>query len=231
MTEPVFPIIRNAGVDGKLVSFAATLSEPANRAAIAFRAALGQANWPGVLETSSSLVSAYLRFDLSVTSHAKIQKSLHKLLETQDWYASDLPKKRKLWRIPAVFDVALTPQLAEAAEMSGQSVKDAVSSLCDTQLRVYNIGFAPGQPYLGTLSEAWNLPRQTALTPQVPVGAITVALRQIVMFSVTSPTGWRHMNPFALSPGDEVIYTPVSAQTLHTLRADPDGGATAVDLP
>ena len=35
---PGFPIIRTAGIDGMLVSFGDRLSEPANRAAIAFRA-------------------------------------------------------------------------------------------------------------------------------------------------------------------------------------------------
>ena len=36
--DPVWPCIRTVGVDGMLVSFGDALSEPANRAALAFRA-------------------------------------------------------------------------------------------------------------------------------------------------------------------------------------------------
>lgn len=36
------------------------------------------------------------------------------------------------------------------------------------------------------------------MTPQVPVGAVTVAIRQIVLLSVPSPTGWRHVGQTAL---------------------------------
>lgn len=244
MSDQIYPVLRNAGVDGKIVTFAKDFSEPANRAALAFRAAVRGENWDGVLETASSLVSSYLRFDLAATTHQDMDQRLLALLSTQDWYQAGLPSKRKLWRIPAVFDEALTPQLREAAELSGQSIKAAVSSVCEAPLRVLNIGFAPGQPYLGSLPDQWNIPRQTELTKEVPIGAVTVAIRQIVMFAVPSPTGWRHIgqtafrsfrpeceNPFALKPGDEVLYQSVSGEKLEELRLLPDGGADWEELP
>ena len=52
-----FPAIRTLGLTGLLVSFADRLSEPANRAALAFRAAVEAAGIPGVEETSTSLAS------------------------------------------------------------------------------------------------------------------------------------------------------------------------------
>ena len=54
-----FPAIRTVGVDGFLVSFADGLDERANRAALAFRAALERESWPGVAECATSLVSAF----------------------------------------------------------------------------------------------------------------------------------------------------------------------------
>ena len=41
-------------------------------------------------------------------------------------------------------------------------------SLSEARVRVTALGFAPGQPYLGELPEAWDIPRQQALTPKVP---------------------------------------------------------------
>ena len=90
------------------------------------------------------------------------------------------------------------------------------------------IGFAPGMPNLGELPEAWNIPRQTALTAQVPAGGLCVAIRQLVLFPVATPTGWRHIGqtalrlfrpeteePFILRPGDEVLFEPVSPEVLE----------------
>ena len=236
-----WPVIQSIGVDGMLVSFSDNLSEAANRAALAFRAALDRAEVVGVEETSTSLASAYLRFDLRVTDHDTVRTALDALLQNTDWYAAALPTGRTLWRVPTVFGTDLAPQLDEAAEMAGLSPDQAVAALCAEPLRVQAIGFAPGQPYLGQLPAEWDIPRQTGLTPQVPEGALAVAIRQMVLFSVSTPTGWRHVgqtalrlfrpdqpDPFMLRPGDEVQFFPVTREEFENIRqSDPAGGATA----
>jgi KipI family sensor histidine kinase inhibitor len=244
-TPESWPRIRTVGVDGMLVSFGERLSEPANRGALAFRAAMEAEAWDGVEECSTSLVSAYVRFDPLHLSHGALRAQLEGLCQTRDWYEAKLPEGRKLWRIPTVYGTDLAPQLEEAAQVAGMSAEEAVTSLSSTQVRVQTIGFAAGQPYLGELDEAWNIPRQTELTKRVPEGALTVAIRQLVLFSVSTPTGWRHVGqtgfrlfrpesetPFVLRPGDEVIFTRTDAEQLQNMRKDdPDGGATCEALP
>lgn len=238
-----FPIIRTAGVDGLLISFSASLSEHANRAALAFRAALDAEGWDGVEETSSSLVSAFIRFDPVHLPHAKLRQKVQVLLDQCDWYAADLPGGRRFWLIPTVFGTVAAPQLGQAAQAAGMSETDATHSLSSSRVRVQTIGFAPGQPYLGELPPAWDIPRQKELTPRVPEGALVVALRQLVLFSVTTPTGWQHVGqtamrlfqpetkePFLLRPGDEVQFTPTDIETLERMRSDPRGGATCEGL-
>lgn len=239
-----WPRIRTVGVDGMLVSFGERLSEPANRAALAFRAAMEAKAWDGVEECSTSLVSAYVRFDPLYLSHEALRAQLERLCDSLDWYEAALPEGRKLWRIPTVYGTDLAPQLEEAAQAAGMTAEEAVASLSSTQVRVQTIGFAAGQPYLGELDEAWNIPRQTELTERVPEGALTVAIRQLVLFSVSTPTGWRHVGqtgfrlfrpesetPFVLRPGDEVIFAETDAEHLHNMRkGGPDGGATCEAL-
>ncbi len=238
-----FPAIRQAGFDGLLVSFGDKLSEPANRAALAFRHAVEQTGWDGVDESSTSLVSTYLRFDPLAVSHEHMRAKVQTLLATQDWFSATLQAKRKLWRIPTVFGTDQAPQLAEAAAIAGLSELEAIDQIANTQVRVQTIGFAPGQPYLGELPQAWDIPRQTELTPRVPIGALTVAIRQLVLFSVSTPTGWRHIGqtafrlfrpesaePFLLRPGDEVLFCPVALEQLDTLQQCADGGASFTSL-
>lgn len=229
------------GVDGFLVSFGDRLSEPSNRAALAFRAALDRSGWPGIEETSASLASAYLRFDPLAQDHAAMHARLADLLAERDWTKADLPGGRRLWRIPTVYGTDLAPQLSEAATAAGLTVAEAITSLSETRVRVQTIGFAPGQPYLGQLSECWDIPRQTKLTDNVPACALVVAIRQLVLFSVTTPTGWRHVGqtafrlfrpeaetPFVLRAGDETLFPPTTPEELVAMQArDPNGGATS----
>ncbi|MFW2542487.1 5-oxoprolinase subunit B family protein [Primorskyibacter sp. 2E107] len=238
-----FPRIDAVGLDGLLVRFGETLDEPANRAALAYRAALERASPEGVEECATSLVSCFVRFDpLAVTPDA-LSTRLRAILDQQDWYAAALPEGRRLLSIPTVYGTELAPQLEEAAQVAGMSAEEAVKSLSDAQVRVTAIGFAPGQPYMGSLPEAWNIPRQTALTPQVPVGALVVAIRQLVLFSVTTPTGWRHVGqtavrlfqpdsdtPFLLRPGDEVRFPSISRAAFERLKDDPMGGLSTEAL-
>ncbi|MHA6347404.1 5-oxoprolinase subunit B family protein [Roseivivax sp. CAU 1761] len=230
-----FPRIDTAGTDGLVVRFADRLSEPANRAALAFRAALDRDAPAGVEETSTALVSVYLRVD-PFADAAAIEARLHALLGDRDWTAAALPAGRALLRIPALFEGAGAPDLAAAAAEAGLDPAAAVASLTDRALRVIAIGFAPGQPYLGTLPEHWDLPRRRELQ-QVPAGALVQAVRQLVLFSQGSPTGWRHVGqtavrlfqpgaerPFLLAPGDEVRFEAVDSETFVRLEGDPSGG-------
>ena len=235
--------MRTAGFDGLLVSFGDALSEPANRAALSLRRAIEDAGWDGVEETSTSLVSVYVRFDPLYISHEQMRSQLQALVLTRDWFAQSLPEGRTLWRIPTVFGTSMAPQLEEASTLAGMSVADAIAMISTTRVRVQTVGFAPGTPYLGELPPAWDIPRQSNLTTRVPIGALTVAIRQLVFFSVSATTGWRHIGqtafqlfrldteqPFILHPGDEVLFEPTNPEFLANVQNDPNGGASTERL-
>ena len=240
-----FPLVRRAGLNGVLVSFGSSLSERANRAALAFRSAADDLALEGVGETMASLASVFLRFDPGVLAHDAFEAKLHELLETQDWFQAPLPAGRRFWRVPTVYGTDLAPQLAEAADAAGLSEAQAIDSLGAARVRVLTIGFAPGQPYLGSLGPEWDLPRQTGLTPMVPRGALVQAICQFVLFATPAPTGWRHVGqtgmslfqpeasqPFALRAGDEMQFEPVSkSDFLKACGKDPRfGGATVTEI-
>ena len=237
-----WPKIRTVGVTGMLVSFADALSEPSNRAALAFRARVEREGWDGVEETSSTLASTFVRFDPLALSHATLRMRLEGLLAEADWYAAPPPQGRRFWRIPAVFGTDLAPQLDQAAQAAGLTSEAAIAELSAARVRVITLGFAAGQSYLGELPEAWNLPRQTGLTPRVAEGALVVAIRQFVLFATSAPTGWQHVaqtafksfrpdhpEPFALCAGDEVQFEPVTREAFEAIRAqDTSGNGGAV---
>ena len=244
MSEPApqsLPALLPLGVDGVLVKVAMTATPRAVGEVHALLHRLEQAAIPGMTEIAPSLTSILLRFDPARTSRQAVSEAAHAVMAQDSWHRESFEAPARRWTIPACFSGDHAPQLAEAAAAAGIGQAQAVEDLTTTELRVLAIGFAPGQPYLGLLPEAWNFPRQSGLTPQVPVGAICVAVRQVVMFGISSPTGWRQAGraafqtfqpesdtPFPLSPGDALRYVPVSEDEIGALleSGDPMGGAT-----
>lgn len=238
------PEILPLGLDGVLVRFADSLSEAANRAALAFCADLDASAPGGVAETATSLTSVLVRFRPDQTSRVVIEEGIRERLEERDWYGAALPQGRTLWRIPAVFGGDHGPQLDEVADAAGLTPDNAIADIAATDLRVLALGFAPGQPYLGFLGERWNIPRQTEVTPEVPRGAVVVAVRQVIPFANAAPTGWRQVGrtafrcyvktgapAIALRAGDTVRFDPVPAKDFARLvEAGPLGGATSQRL-
>lgn len=236
-----YPRIRRVGLSGLLVQFADEMSEPANRAAIALRAAVEAQDWPEVRETSTSLVSTFISADLVAIPPEALTEKLQDLVTTTDWYSAPLPAGRTLWEIPTLYGTDEAPQLEEAAEAAGVSPETAIKELSSARVRVLTIGFAPGQPYTGELPPHWNIPRQQALTKSVPAGALVVAIRQLIIFTNASPTGWRHVGqtafrtfrpdsetPIALSPGDEMCFPAVTAAEYARIKtADSNGNGGA----
>lgn len=244
MPQPeMFPRLAPVGLCGMAVRFADRLSEPANRAALAFRAALEREARDGIEEVSTSLTSAFVRFDPVHLPHATLEAHLHGMLRAQDWYAAGLPGGRRHYRIPCVLGGEHGPQLADAAAAAGLDEARARAELCAARPRVLTIGFAPGQPYTGELPAHWDIPRLRELTPQVPQGALVVAIRQLIIFANDTPTGWRHVGqtafrcfrpeadePFALRPGDEISLRAVGAEELDAIRARDGSGLGGAEV-
>lgn len=242
-----FPKIRTVGLSGLLISFADAMSGPANRAALAFRSSVDAQDWPEVTETSISLVSVYLVVDLVTADLSALNLKIETLLASENWYDAELPHGRKLWHVPTVYGTDLAPQLEEAAEVAGLDPDEAIRQLSTSRVRVLTIGFAPGQPYMGELDKVWNIPRQQGLTKSVPAGALVCAIRQLIVFTGPTPTGWRHVgqtafrnfqqnatHPFTLTPGDELVFPQVDPAQLERIIATDTsgfGGAEPEVLP
>ncbi|WP_171060609.1 allophanate hydrolase subunit 1 [Poseidonocella sp. HB161398] len=229
-----------AGADGVLLRFALKPGPAAMAAMQSLAAELAETPPAGMAEISPALVSVLVRYDRAATSREALAADLMARAERIAAERRPAPAPARLWRIPVAFGGDHGPQLAEVAGLMDLSEEAAVAGICAAELRVLAIGFAPGQPYIGLLPESWNFPRMSALNPAVPQGAVTVAVRQIVMFTADGTTGWRQVGrsglrnflpgrepPIAFRPGDAVRYEPVPAVEFDALRdaADGYGGA------
>lgn len=237
LEQDISPVILPIGLDGLIVRFALSSSPRATSAVQRFRDLVAEACLGGVCEVAAALTSVLLRFDPQKTTRTTIAKDLEQLLSQVDLKNSTMPTATRIWHIPVQFGGSAGPQLKEAAAMAGRSEAQAIEDILGADLRVLTIGFAPGQPYIGLLPAHWDIPRQTELTPQVPAGALVVAVRQLVLFANPSVTGWRQIGscafrpflpsrrePFALRQGDALKFSQVSEGEMTRIEADdPDG--------
>ncbi len=243
MTQSQWPRIQTLGTDGFVIRFSDQLNEPANRAALALRAAIEVAGWDGVEEVTSALASTAIRLS-AFADFEQVEDQIKTLVLSRDWTAEPLPDGRRLYRIPTVYGTELAPQMAQAAKAAGLTVPEAAAELSAARTRVITLGFAPGQPYLGTLDPHWDIPRLSQITPQVPAGALVLAIRQFVLFAVANPTGWMHVGQtavqlfqpnadraFMLLPGDEVQFNAVTEAEFARYENDPNGGAEWEIIP
>ncbi|MBP0481695.1 5-oxoprolinase subunit B family protein [Sagittula salina] len=239
LTAEVLP----AGLDGFIIRFALTPDPAAMVAARRFANRLEDEAPKGVTEIAPALVTVLVRFDCARTGRAD-RSALRARMEAmaQEVIAGplDMPDPARRWTIPVAFGAANGPQLAQVAGAVGTSEEAAVRDICAADLRVLTIGFAPGQPYVGLLPEAWNLPRMAELNPSVPAGALVVAVRQFVLFGAESATGWQQVGraafrtfvpareePTLLQGGDAIRFAHATPAEIDTLEkgGDPMGGA------
>jgi KipI family sensor histidine kinase inhibitor len=92
--------------------------------------------------------------------------------------------------LPVYYHPEAGPDLESMAERSGLGVDEVIDIHCQSEYRVYAIGFAPGFAYLGEVDERIAAPRLATPRQKVPRGAVAIADRQTAVYPAVSPGGW-----------------------------------------
>jgi KipI family sensor histidine kinase inhibitor len=107
---------------------------------------------------------------------------------------NDIPSKTiqgKHVEIPVHYGGQYGPDLAAMANDLNLSVEAVVELHTKAIYTVYFIGFQPGFPYLGGLSESLYFPRHAIPRTQVPAGSVGVGGEQTGVYPFESPGGWQ----------------------------------------
>lgn len=93
--------------------------------------------------------------------------------------------------LPVVYGGEYGPDLEDVAQFNGLTPSEVIAIHTQPLYRVYMIGFAPGFPYLGGMSEAIATPRLEHPRLRIPAGSVGIAGSQTGVYSLESPGGWR----------------------------------------
>ncbi|BFM02880.1 hypothetical protein Psyaliredsea_15270 [Psychrobacter alimentarius] len=111
---------------------------------------------------------------LTLTELRNVEQALSELL-------NDMPSKTiegNHVEIPVHYGGKYGPDLAAMASDLNLSVEDVVNLHTEATYTVYFIGFQPGFPYLGGLSESLYFPRHAIPRTQVPAGSVGIGGEQ-----------------------------------------------------
>lgn len=230
--EPVdYPLLRQAGDSAVLIEFGAVLDLTVNGAAQAFDVRLCDATICGVLETTPTLRSVLVRYDPLRIDTEDLYGKLQDLLDERDWLSVVDNNSRRKWLVPVAYGDQYGPDIAEVAQALDTDIDGVIQRHSALRLRVLTLGFAPGFTYLGLMPPEWDLPRLDYVKPEVPAGALSVAVRQTVMTSTPIPTGWRTIGqtpfsnfnleidpPFVIGSGDEIGFRAIDSVEYIALR-------------
>lgn len=137
----------------------------------------------------------------------------------------DIPSKTidgKHIEIPVHYGGKYGPDLKTLATELGLSVEAVVNLHTEATYTVYFIGFQPGFPYLGGLSEALYFPRHATPRTKVPAGSVGIGGEQTGVYPFESPGGWQLLgqtdiplfdltkaSPTLLNAGDTLKFTAI----------------------
>jgi inhibitor of KinA len=200
-----------------------------NRRVRAACAAIERAALRGVVEWVPSYTSVTVHY----LPHVVRFQELCRQLETAIAAGQDAPvSSGKVVILPVLYGGDQGPDLPFVAQHHQLTVEEVVDLHSRPEYLVYMIGFAPGFPYLGGLSERLATPRLEKPRLSVPKGSVGIGGSQTGVYSVDSPGGWRLIGrtpvplydpkgqpPALLEAGDRLRFRAVSATEYADIEA------------
>ena len=93
--------------------------------------------------------------------------------------------------IPVCYGGAFGSDIEEVAKINKLTVEEVIKIHSEGRYLVYMIGFAPGFPYLGGMSEKIAAPRRETPRLAIPEGSVGIAGMQTGVYPIETPGGWQ----------------------------------------
>jgi inhibitor of KinA len=232
------PRLRPLGDGAVTLQFGDEVSAMANARVHGFTRALAQAvrdnAIAGVLEWVPAFASVTIQVD-DASEQAARERDAALLALAQ--HAPPLHTGGRCWHLPGCFEAGFAPDLQALAAARATTPQQVIDFVVATPFRVYMLGFLPGQPYMGDLPAACEVPRLASPRREVPVRSIAVAGRMCTIYPWPSPGGWHLIGrtpvrmfdaeadePALLRPGDTVTWQRVDAAAFAALERRAQAG-------
>ena len=205
-----------------------SISVAANLKVRALLAAVESQDIPGVLDLVPSYRSLLVYYDPLQVSFPQLRDRLSALEQNLGQAPAPAPK---VLEIPTLYGGEHGPDLAHVASHNGLTAAEVIRIHSSADYLVYMMGFTPGFPYLGGMSESIATPRLPTPRSVVPAGSVGIAEQQTGVYPTESPGGWQLIGrtplrlfdpqqepPVVVSAGDFIRFVPITETTYDVIQ-------------
>ncbi|MGD8368172.1 MAG: 5-oxoprolinase subunit PxpB [Desulfobacterales bacterium] len=224
------PVFRLAGDRGLLVEYGGSIDPEINQKVRAMSLALEREMPAGVTEVIPTYRSLLMVYDPEKTRPVLLENVLERTEQHLDDIRIPPPK---VVEIPVCYGGEFGPDIERVARSHDLTVEDVIRIHAEPDYRIYMVGFTPGFPFLGGLSEKLYTPRLESPRTKVPRGSVGIANNQTGVYPIASPGGWQLIgrtplklfapereNPILYQAGDFLRFKPISMSEYRRLEKE-----------
>ncbi|KOR89742.1 5-oxoprolinase subunit PxpB [Paenibacillus solani] len=220
-----------------LIQFADIVSEEVHRQVTTVARTLEQSPFRGWIESIPSFTSIAVYYDarkiIKPDGYDTVYAYVCNILEQQldDATAEKGSVDKEIVEIPVCYGADYGPDLDEVAQRNGLLPEEVIQLHSGQDYLIYAIGFAPGFPYVGGVSEKIATPRKKTPRLRIPAGSVGIAGMQTGIYPIETPGGWQIIgrtplalfqpeaqSPTLLNSGQYIRFLPITAEEYEHLR-------------
>lgn len=181
---------RPAGDNGIIIEFGKEISPEINGRIRSFQSLLMAEveSLPEIIEQIPAYTTLLILYNPLICSYNSLEDKLKSLmLKLRE---GEIPEARVL-HIPVIYGREYGPDLSNVAEHNKLTTEEVIEIHSGNDYLIYMIGFTPGFPYLGGMSEKIATPRLKVPRQRIPTGSVGIAGNQTGIYPIESPGGWQ----------------------------------------
>ena len=232
----------SAGERGLVVEMGNLISPQVNARVQRLARRISQRHVEGVIEIVPTYRSLLVYFDPFSIRRSDLADAIWQMLASEADAETAETEAVRVVHVPVCYGGEFGPDLDYVAQHNRVSVDEVITIHSSKPYLVYMLGFTPGFPYLGGMSDKIAAPRLEKPRAKIPQGSVGIAGAQTGLYPIESPGGWRLIgrtplkpflaeaaNPFLFAAGDYLRFIPISPEEYHRIRGEVETGAYRPD--
>ncbi len=209
-----------AGDQGLLVEYGEGIDPGINAKVRAMAMGLKETKPKGIVEIIPTYRSLLVIYDPILTNPYILEKFMGELEVSAQ--KKSIPPSTVV-EIQVCYGKGYGPDIENVARTNGITPNEVIQIHSKSEYLIYMVGFTPGFPFLGGLSEKLFTPRLETPRLKVPKGSVGIANNQTGVYPIESPGGWQligrtplnlfdpgRANPLLYQAGDKIKFIPVT---------------------
>lgn len=216
-----------AGDKALLVEFGAAIDPEINRKVRQTFLSLEKMPVDGVTEVIPTYRSILISYDpFQIDAERLKQEILDRENKLEKW---EIPPPETI-EIQVTYGEDFGPDLESVARHNKLTPEEVIQIHTSGTYLIYMVGFTPGFPFLGGLSEKIFTPRLENPRMSVPAGSVGIANNQTGIYPIDSPGGWQLIGrtpiklydptgspPILLKAGNYLKFKRISREEYHEI--------------